>query len=589
MWLRDPAHVNRAYGGVRGFLLTRAAIPPKLEDKIGEETMRAIRITAWLLIAVSIAVQRLDAQPPVGGLKQGLGMDVAHRMVVAIEVATDQGKVVGSGIILSSDGVIATPAHLLNGARSVKVRTQAGDVLASDGWLYIDVTFDLAYIRVNPGATELTSCPLKEGWVMTKHGAPVSVIAGPGADSFDSSAFVATRLPRDYGLAVAMRGPGYRDGGAVMMPDGQILGMTVRLPNEPVTPDTTFALPLGFLAIMRARMAEHPRPWTGQVLTFDSLSTRALAPPLGQWWSRRDVRPRGEFRELLNWWPSAANKARWKFNRKDSTSSLSRPGSVPAVVNDSLAIDWFVLDSVAIFAQDLEGELPTMEYTDYLARWSVSRDSAGISSVVSTVSMRTHAANRWFGRQQTLREVDRTSTIQLPEPARIIIDTRDRQISRDRADTVTIATRLTVIDTIAELWIDGTLHDRIWVPRGIIPAPLEELTIAAIRDSIPNQLRLWLLFVDHDTLALGRAEYWRDGGYVHGMGFRSVNLESERVPVGGDWSKCSTGRAKSVMRLALHLEGTRRGASTAFTVSAVAPHLPFNTATRWCVNGARDR
>jgi len=74
--------------------------------------------------------------------------------VVSITVQTSQGEAEGSGVILRSDGVIMTNAHVVSGAQSVSVKFSNGKT-ANANVLGSDTSHDIAVVKAQ-GVTGLT-------------------------------------------------------------------------------------------------------------------------------------------------------------------------------------------------------------------------------------------------------------------------------------------------------------------------------------------------------------------------------------------------------------------------------------------------
>ncbi|SED41708.1 putative serine protease PepD [Amycolatopsis tolypomycina] len=97
--------------------------------------------------------------------------------VVQINVTTDQGEAIGSGVILTSDGRILTNAHVVNGAQNVVITT-------SDGKKYqasvvgADTKADIAVVQAQ-NASGLTAASLGDSSKLVV-GQEVVAIGSPG-------------------------------------------------------------------------------------------------------------------------------------------------------------------------------------------------------------------------------------------------------------------------------------------------------------------------------------------------------------------------------------------------------------------------
>lgn len=83
-------------------------------------------------------------------------IDQIRRATVAILVSGPEGESGGSGFILTPDGVIATAAHVIAGAKQATVRLMTGEEYAVAGVLTVDVKRDFALIRIG-GFDEILS------------------------------------------------------------------------------------------------------------------------------------------------------------------------------------------------------------------------------------------------------------------------------------------------------------------------------------------------------------------------------------------------------------------------------------------------
>src|SRR2546430_1646930 len=71
-----------------------------------------------------------------------------RRATVTISVTSPDGAASGSGFVVSSDGVIATAAHVVHGATAATVRLSTGDNYDVQGVIAIDEARDFALIRI---------------------------------------------------------------------------------------------------------------------------------------------------------------------------------------------------------------------------------------------------------------------------------------------------------------------------------------------------------------------------------------------------------------------------------------------------------
>ncbi|HKN52551.1 MAG TPA: trypsin-like peptidase domain-containing protein [Amycolatopsis sp.] len=97
--------------------------------------------------------------------------------VVQINVTTDQGQAIGSGVILSSDGRILTNAHVIEGAQSITVTTSDGKKYQASA-LGADTKGDIAVVQAK-NASGLTAATLGDSSKLVV-GQQVIAIGSPG-------------------------------------------------------------------------------------------------------------------------------------------------------------------------------------------------------------------------------------------------------------------------------------------------------------------------------------------------------------------------------------------------------------------------
>ena len=156
-------------------------------------------------------------------------IETALAATVTIEVAGPDGLSHGSGFITSSDGMIITAAHVIDGATSAVVRLQNGEELNVEGVVTIDGDKDFAIVRV--AGFDLPTVPLGNaddvsvGQRVIVIGAPIDpTLAGTVSDGL----VAADRLiagTRTLQIS-APSSPG-NSGGPVLTEEGQVIGLVV--------------------------------------------------------------------------------------------------------------------------------------------------------------------------------------------------------------------------------------------------------------------------------------------------------------------------------------------------------------------------
>ncbi|WP_410644938.1 trypsin-like peptidase domain-containing protein [Amycolatopsis sp. lyj-346] len=97
--------------------------------------------------------------------------------VVQINVTTDQGEAIGSGVILTSDGRILTNAHVVDGAQNVVITTSDGKKYQADV-VGADTKADIAVVQAQ-NASGLTAASLGDSSKLVV-GQEVVAIGSPG-------------------------------------------------------------------------------------------------------------------------------------------------------------------------------------------------------------------------------------------------------------------------------------------------------------------------------------------------------------------------------------------------------------------------
>jgi S1-C subfamily serine protease len=105
--------------------------------------------------------------------------DIAKKVspaVLLINGATNSGDILGSGVIISSDGKIATNLHVIQQLRNGGVQLASGDKFDSFSILAYDARKDIAIIKIH--GFDLPSVPLGNS-NNVQVGEPVLVVGSP--------------------------------------------------------------------------------------------------------------------------------------------------------------------------------------------------------------------------------------------------------------------------------------------------------------------------------------------------------------------------------------------------------------------------
>jgi S1-C subfamily serine protease len=148
-----------------------------------------------------------------------------------------RGEATGSGFVLNGQGYVATNAHVVSGARSVRVRFGQGrDVTAKI--VGSDPSTDLAVIKVDPSKVKLTPVPLGDS-AAAQVGDPVVAIGNPlgFADTVTTGIVSAVgrdiKSPNEFTIAHAIQtdaaiNPG-NSGGPLIDANGRVIGINSQI------------------------------------------------------------------------------------------------------------------------------------------------------------------------------------------------------------------------------------------------------------------------------------------------------------------------------------------------------------------------
>jgi serine protease Do len=208
--------------------------------------------------------------------------------LVAIEPAGRDGEIagVGTGFIISADGLIATNLHVIGEARPLRVEVPGGKRLEVTGIHAWSREKDLAVIRVQAADLKLAalelgaSAALSQGDYVAAMGNPMglrfSVVEGvvSAMQEVDGQKFIQLAMPVERG----------NSGGPLVDKDGKVIGIVSM--KSALTDNIGFAVPVDELRAL----LENPAPvamknW----LTIGALSEKLWKANGGRWTQRAGV------------------------------------------------------------------------------------------------------------------------------------------------------------------------------------------------------------------------------------------------------------------------------------------------------------
>ena len=231
--------------------------------------------------ASSPIAQELPSAEPLDA--KSLAKRIRESIVVLTQLGRDEEEEgVGTGFIVSSDGLIATSLHVVGEGRPVHVRLANGEeveVTSVHAW---DRTLDLAVLRVNK--TGLPALPLGDSSALGQGSSVVAMGTPHGLDFSFVQGVVSARRTLDgvemIQLAVPIE-PG-NSGGPMLDLHGRVHGVITM--KSLVTENLGFAVPANLLK----PLLEKPNPvpierW----MTIGMLNPKAWTPVFGGHWRRK--------------------------------------------------------------------------------------------------------------------------------------------------------------------------------------------------------------------------------------------------------------------------------------------------------------
>ena len=212
----------------------------------------------WLCVPILLAVLSHPtlAQSSIQRIQEALTATVT----IEIERSGINGSQ-GSGFVQSSDGVIVTAAHVVEGMRSGLVRFQNGREIRIDRIIFIDDDKDLAVIKV--AGSNLPTIPVGDSDNILA-GQEIRAIGAPlGLEFTVSEGIVSAKRVMDgvrWIQITAPVSPG-NSGGPVITIEGQVIGVVSFYRDHEDAQNLNFAAPINYvLETLSVRPEPPPRP-----------------------------------------------------------------------------------------------------------------------------------------------------------------------------------------------------------------------------------------------------------------------------------------------------------------------------------------
>lgn len=203
---------------------------------------RSLSVIAILCLIASGAVTE-----PLAAVQDTIDIEAIRRATVTIEVTSAAGGSQGSGFLVSADGIVATAAHVIEGATGITVRLISGEEYQVAGLLVVDTVRDFALVRIAgfglPTVSLGNSDSVSVGQPILAFGAPLG-LAFTVSDGLLSS----ERLIDGNKLfqISAPTSPG-SSGGPVTTSRGAVIGIVVSGIQSEGAENLNFALPINYV------------------------------------------------------------------------------------------------------------------------------------------------------------------------------------------------------------------------------------------------------------------------------------------------------------------------------------------------------
>ncbi|MGQ0714953.1 MAG: S1C family serine protease [Gemmatimonadaceae bacterium] len=196
-------------------------------------------------LPVAVAQQGSAAATTLGEEEQNIIRVAAQLSPAVVSISRSGGS--GSGVVVRSDGVLLTNAHVVGNARSVEVRLADGRRIPGEV-LGRDPSIDIAVVRVNAG--NLPTAPLGDSDALEAGQTAIAIGNPLGLERTITTGVVSAvnRSPRGFGLdgliqTDAAISPG-NSGGPLLDSRGQLIGINTAVIVGAGAEGLGFAVPI---------------------------------------------------------------------------------------------------------------------------------------------------------------------------------------------------------------------------------------------------------------------------------------------------------------------------------------------------------
>lgn len=197
----------------------------------------------------------LGAQSDTGQSDTSDASTAAEQGMVEITSTLENGAAAGTGMILSSDGIVVTNHHVVDGATQIKVTVVTTGQTYTARYLGSDSTKDVALLQL-VDASGLQTVNVDTSTVST--GTQITAVGDAGGDGGSLTASPGRMTALDQSITAQSEGTGSAQrltgliqvdadlmpgdsGGALLSSDGQVVGMNVAASSDS---STGFAIPM---------------------------------------------------------------------------------------------------------------------------------------------------------------------------------------------------------------------------------------------------------------------------------------------------------------------------------------------------------